>query len=803
MATEALMLYVELDKADPVIEEMLQHLTHKQPKVIAADLEALAAIVHAFGVRVVEPKPLAKILPQAYGHADKNVRAQAQALTVELYRWLKDAIKPLFWDELKPVQQSDLEKLFEKEKDQPAPKQDRLLKSQQAAAATAQDEDADDTDAHGQDVAEDEPELDLEPDLVAVDAAKNIPDDLDDRIASKKWSDRKEVLDEIFAAVNHPLLQDGMYDTVVRACAKSMKDANIAVVTSAANVITALAKGLRKSFAKNRNIILSPMLERYKEKKQTVTDALSAACDAVFSSTNLSDILEETLEFLKHKNPQVKQHSTEFLKRCLKTTKQAPALPEVKLIADAAKQVLGDSLAPTRDAGAETLGVLWKIMGDRNMAAHLDGIDDIKKNKIKEFHDSADVQATWKPAPTPQARPAPQARAAPGKRPAPGVKRPTAAPPARATSPFDENPGSMPARTAAKPAGKLNGPKIGSATPALKKPGLARPGTLGSPKRAVPASSSSRPADETQTRSPPRSLQAPRGGLAARSLAKPSAGYEGSAEPPAPAAAPASASFADLAELADLRAEAGLLRQQNADLRADKARLQSELHEIQDKHAQMIEDNTRITLSNKAKESQLIRSRFDMEEVEERASNVTRENERMKREIQRLEREGAAQEEATMYGRAKGRTEGGSGLGRPAYGATKTLSSHEKITGPMVGDEENMDQSGDDPDHRQRLQSAQRADQRNPESQMSRGLTAPHLYRAATASGGTNGSASANGHASNLSSAGSRNSSLNRSQTEGGVESWKRAAEVTQNLKARIELMKVSFATPTTTLSGC
>ena len=113
------MLYVETDKPEPVIEELLPILSHKQPKVIAATLDALAHIYHAYGCKTVDPKPALKLLPKVYGHADKNVRAKAQELTVEFYRWLKEAMKPLFWNDLKPVQQQDLDKLFEKVKDEP------------------------------------------------------------------------------------------------------------------------------------------------------------------------------------------------------------------------------------------------------------------------------------------------------------------------------------------------------------------------------------------------------------------------------------------------------------------------------------------------------------------------------------------------------------------------------------------------------------------------------------------------------------------------------------------------------------
>jgi len=85
-ALEALLLYVELDKPDPVIEELLPLLSAKLPKTIVATLSALTSIYHAYGCKTVEPKPVLKLLPKVYGHADKNVRAEAQNLTVEMYR---------------------------------------------------------------------------------------------------------------------------------------------------------------------------------------------------------------------------------------------------------------------------------------------------------------------------------------------------------------------------------------------------------------------------------------------------------------------------------------------------------------------------------------------------------------------------------------------------------------------------------------------------------------------------------------------------------------------------------------------
>ena len=62
-------------------------------------------------------------------------------------------------------------------------------------------------------------------------------------------------------------------------------------------------------------------------------------------------------------------------------------------------------------------------MGDRIMNAHLDGLDDIRKNRIKEYFESAEVKSKYKvkTAPPPKPAAAPAAGKKPmGKKPAPG-----------------------------------------------------------------------------------------------------------------------------------------------------------------------------------------------------------------------------------------------------------------------------------------------------------------------------------------------------------------------------------------------
>ena len=63
-----------------------------------------------------------------------------------------------------------------------------------------------------------------------------------------------------------------------------MKDANIVVVTAAAQCVDAIARGLRKPFGQYKSIVMLPMIEKLKERKPAVVEALSNAMDAIFSA---------------------------------------------------------------------------------------------------------------------------------------------------------------------------------------------------------------------------------------------------------------------------------------------------------------------------------------------------------------------------------------------------------------------------------------------------------------------------------------------------------------------------------------
>lgn len=784
-AIEALLLYIELDKADPIIDDLLPGLSNKQPKVITATLAALTTIYHAYGVKVVDPKPVLKALPKAFGHADKNVRAEASNLAVELYRWLREAMKKLLWAELKPVQQQDLEKLFEAVEREPAPKQERLLRSQQAAAA-ARPKAAEEDGIYGEDEEEQPAQVDAFDLAEPFDVLGKTPKDFQEGLASTKWKERKEALDAFFAVANKDRIKEGPFDEIIQDLAKCMKDANIAVVTVAANCVDVLAKGLRKGFAKYRGRIMAPIMERLKEKKQSVADALGQALDSVFGSTGLTDCMEDILEYLKHKNPQVKQETVKFLIRCLRTTRVAPAKPETKSIAEAATKLLTESSEVTRSGGAEILGTLMKIMGERAMGPYLEGLDDIRKTKIKEYFDVAEVKAKDKPKPDaapPKTAPIPQKKLVSKKPSVLGAKKPA---PRAPTPPAEESVTIQPkptttARSIPSKIGNL--PKSGLAAPGtgLKFPNkLTGPGGSGPPAVSSPTRNINSPTYEENTAPVPKLGR----GLAGRPLNKPGPNPPEMSQPhPQPAL-----SAMEKVELEELRAENERLKTTVDSLRSEKSKLTSQIHELQNQNAQIIEDHTRDVLSIKAKETQLVRARADAEAAEQTVQKQQREIERLKRELSRTVRAGSPSLSAGVSDQIyRDTSSNGTARHRSLERYNSSMSESREIgfqraKSYMSSPSEEKENSNSGVVEPKQKKKAATATSEN----SAPATTAPPAPLSRTKSGPGQAGQEVRKEAQTSSNS-----------TESG-EGWKNAARVTTQLKHRIELMKVRVLATTT-----
>lgn len=211
----------------------------------------------------------------------------------ELHRWLGSALDPHMAD-LKPVQQKELTESFAGEE---KATQSRFTRVQQRERAL-RDAEATLTANQSEQTAADDVQQHEEPESEAIDAydlaepqaiLNKLPEGFYTHLASAKWKDRKEMaLDPLLETLKRsPRIQDANYDELVRALAGRMTDANIACVISAAGCIEYLAKGLRQDFGRYKIAAMPPILERCKEKKVSVTDALGAALDNILLSVGV------------------------------------------------------------------------------------------------------------------------------------------------------------------------------------------------------------------------------------------------------------------------------------------------------------------------------------------------------------------------------------------------------------------------------------------------------------------------------------------------------------------------------------
>lgn len=224
-----------------------------------------------------------------------------------------------------------------------------------------------------------------------VDILSKLPKDFYEKLEEKKWQTRKESLEALEALVQNPKLTSGDYGELVRALKKVItKDTNVVLVAMAGKSLAMLAKGLGKKFQPYAAVCIGGLLEKFKEKKANVVQALRDAIDAMYPSTNLEAIQEDVFAALANKNPSVKSETALFLARSL--TKTIPTILNKKLLkayVTALLKTLNESDPGVRDASAEAIGTAMKLVSEKNIAPFLTDVDALKMEKIKEYFDKA------------------------------------------------------------------------------------------------------------------------------------------------------------------------------------------------------------------------------------------------------------------------------------------------------------------------------------------------------------------------------------------------------------------------------
>ncbi|XP_019733715.1 cytoskeleton-associated protein 5 [Hippocampus comes] len=390
LGTDICLMYIEMEKAEVVQDELLKGLDNKNPKIVVACIETLRKALSEFGSKIVTLKPVVKVLPKQFESREKAVRDEAKMLAVEIYKWIRDALKPSLQN-INSVLLKELEEEWVKLPTSP-PKQSRFLRSQQDLKAKFQQQQA-----QGEESGEEEEDTVVAVDpyelMEAVDILSQLPKDFYDKIEAKKWQERKEALEAVESLSKNPKLESGDYGDLARALKKVVgKDANVMLVSMAAKCLAGLASGLRKKFGTYAGQVVPTILEKFKEKKLQVVQALQEAIDAIFLTTTLQSLSDDVLAVMDNKNPSIKQQASLFLARSFRHCTQA-TLPKsvLKPFCAALVKQVNDSAPEVRDAAFEALGTAMKVVGEKAVNPYLADLDKLKLDKIKECADKVEL----------------------------------------------------------------------------------------------------------------------------------------------------------------------------------------------------------------------------------------------------------------------------------------------------------------------------------------------------------------------------------------------------------------------------
>ncbi|XP_020296342.1 protein mini spindles isoform X2 [Pseudomyrmex gracilis] len=392
LAVQITLMFIEIEKYDAVQDELLKGTEAKNPKIVSACISTLTLALKEFGPKVINIKPLMKKIANFLEDRDKTVREEGKIMVVEMYRWIGDRLKQQL-NTLKPVHITELEAEFNNLGDEKVTPT-RYLRSQKPknigtseSAAGSENGDDNNEDGDGGSI----PDIDPYDLLAPVDILSKLPKDFYEKVEAKKWQERKEALEVLETLTKNQKLESGDYGEVVKVLKKIiLKDTNVLVVTLAGKCLAGLAAGLKKRFQPYAAACLPAILEKFREKKQTVVQALREAADAIYESVNIELILEDALAALENKNPAVKAETAAYLARCF--TRTPPANLNKKLLKSYTSGLLKTLNEPdptVRDNSAEALGTAMKLIGEKAMMPFLTDIDNLKMTKIKECADKA------------------------------------------------------------------------------------------------------------------------------------------------------------------------------------------------------------------------------------------------------------------------------------------------------------------------------------------------------------------------------------------------------------------------------
>lgn len=385
-AQMVLLLWVELEATEVFLDVMEKAIKNKVAKAVVPAIDVMYQAVSQFGTKVVPPKRILKMLPELFDHQDQNVRASAKGLTIELCRWIsKDTVKSILFEKMRDTMKKELE--LEVDSVTGLSKPVRRIRSEQLKECEA-DVPVDTPDA----ASADEPAVHQETDDYDLMDPVEILGPLQkttfwEGYKATKWSERRDAVAELTKLASARRLAVGDYVEVSRILKKLITDVNLAVAVEAVQAAGNLARGLRKDYSGGSRLLLPLLLERLKEKKAVMVEAVMETLRTMHKSGcfALGDVIEEVKVATKNKVPSVRSSCLNWVGFCIESNNKAYIMKVYKEYVPILLESLNDGTPEVRDAAFSGIAALAKLVGMKPLEKSLEKLDDVRRKKLAEL----------------------------------------------------------------------------------------------------------------------------------------------------------------------------------------------------------------------------------------------------------------------------------------------------------------------------------------------------------------------------------------------------------------------------------
>lgn len=386
-AQTVFLLWVELEASEVFLETMEKAVKNKVAKAVVPAIDVMFQAVSEFGTKVVPPKKILKMLSELFDHQDQNVRASAKGLTIELCRWIgKDPIKSILFEKMRDTVKKELD--AELVNVVGVPKPTRKIRSEQQKELEIEIAAEEAAPGPVVEAVDSGPQID-EYDLIdPVDILSPLEKSgFWEGVKAAKWSERRDAVAELSKLASAKKIASGDFTEVCRTLKKLITDVNLAVGVEAVQATGNLARGLRKDFSGGSRVLLPILLEKLKEKKAVMSDALTQTLQSMHKSgcVSLADVIEDVKLASKNKVPTVRSLTLNWVTFCIESSNKATVLKIHKDYVPICMECLNDGTPEVRDAAFSSLAAIAKLVGMKPLERSLEKLDDIRRKKLNEM----------------------------------------------------------------------------------------------------------------------------------------------------------------------------------------------------------------------------------------------------------------------------------------------------------------------------------------------------------------------------------------------------------------------------------